>query len=580
LVLLTLWLLYEGIIRHKSYLRWLALLTYLGATLAHFAAVTLAPPLVIASAGLVWLRMSAARRSDVQFEANRTSDRESGQLDPAQDHGDSRSIWDGAKQPRLWLELAALAAILIIAFLVKRAGQPKGIEALDGTARHAVGGLVQVFKIYSDFSFNFYDGWQAIAPFYLTLPAVIFLPFALITAVALVSQIIKRSSAGGSSARPGAVWADWVSPAAFLSAILAITTLEMILLVSPDRRDDKYQFMLLPVLLLLGAVGMMLVGNWLLVAVSRRLGTASKSAADSGRALDGVFLSIIITIIIVGVTWSGVQTLLANTGDDYDRAFAFVREHWQDGDTILTGTPPAAAFYLGRSDFYSVQRQGGYDYRILTVNDRAVDRWLASPAIRTEADLNHVLDNHNVWLVLERWGLQREYYDPLFQQQLLAQTEYVAETQGIFILRSRANARPIQGEPAESVDAIFGDLVQLNGYTVETIGREQPLRLTLYWQAQAPLPEDYTVFVHLRQPAGGNVAQADHLPLGNLFPSSLWPVGESIRETSELEFPADLPSGDYELWAGLYLLETGERLPVRDDATGENAVYLGTIPVD
>jgi hypothetical protein len=289
-----------------------------------------------------------------------------------------------------------------------------------------------------------------------------------------------------------------------------------------------------------------------------------------------------VTTVVLVVTWSNVRDLLADTGDDYDSAFAFVRERWQSEDAILTGTPSAAAFYLGRSDFYSVQRRGGYDYRILTVDDRAVDRWLASPAIRTEADLHQALSNYNVWLVLERWGLQREYYEPLFQQQLLAQTDYVAETQGIFILRSRSNPRPIQPEPAGATEAVFGDLIRLDGYTVEPAepGPGQSVRVTLYWQALASILPDYTVFIHLRQPDGSTVAQADHRPLGNLFPMSLWPVGQTIRETSELALPADLPPGDYKLWAGLYLLETGERLWVKNDTSGENAVPLGVVSVE
>ena len=107
----------------------------------------------------------------------------------------------------------------------------------------------------------------------------------------------------------------------------------------------------------------------------------------------------------------------------------------------------------------------------------------------------------------------------------------------------------------------------------------QPLRLTLYWQALAPLPHDYTVFVHLRNADGGTVAQADHRPLGNMYPTTLWPVGETIREGSDLPLPPDLPPGNYELWTGLYLLETGERLPLQNDASGENAVQLGVLSV-
>jgi uncharacterized membrane protein len=535
LVLLTIWLVYAGISKRKAYLRRLALFAYLGALLTHFAAVTLAPPLVVALLVISW--QSKAR------EQKNTGTIPSAPLLP---RSPALPLW--ANKWQLILEIFALIVTLLIAFLVKRVGQPKGIEALDGSAGQAVTGLAQVFTIYSDFSFNLVAGWQAIAPFYLTLPALIFTPFALVAIIASFVAFVKNNSQ-----------LPTPNSQLFLSLILSLTTLEMILLVSPDRRDDKYQFMLLPILLLLGAQGMAICGSRLLSIINYQLPI------------------IILSALLLILTWPGAQALLANTGDDYDAAFAYVQQHWQEGDTILTGTPAAAAFYLGRNDFYSVQRRGGYNYRILTINNRPVDRWLASPAIRTESDLHQTLANNNVWLVLERWGLQREYYNLSFQQQLLAQTDLVAETQGIFVLRSKANPQPINPTPAEPAEAEFANLVRLTGYTLEpeSISPGATPRITLYWQALAPMPEDYTVFVHLRDSHGDNVAQADHRPLGSLYPTSLWPVGEIIRESSDLPLSPGLPPGEYNLWAGLYLLETGERLPVKNDSSGENAVKLG-----
>ncbi len=508
LMLFTLWLAYEGFSQNKARWRWAALTAYFCATLAHFGAVALAPPLVVA--GLV------VSRPKIGWQTLR----------------------------KLWPETIALLMILAVAFLVKRIGQPKGIEPL--AAGDALTGIGQVFAIYSDFSFNIIGGWVSISPFYLTLPALVFSLFALIV-------IIRPPS----------------KPTLFLTIILLTTTLEMVLMVSPHRRDDKYLFMLLPVLFLLGARGMVVVGTRLRQFI--------------GRQPAGLVFTLITAGLIVTFSQSAIKTRLANTGDDYAAAFAFVQSRWQPGDTILTGTPAAAALYLGQNDFYSVQRGGGYDYRILTVDGQPVDRWLASPAIRTEAELHETLSNHNVWLALERWGLQREYYDLPFQQQILAQTDHLpeAEAQGVFVLHSKPNPRPIALEPAHPVESVLGGQVRLTGYTIEpdTPAAGQPLRLTLYWQAVAPMPHDYTVFVHLRRPDGSNVAQADHRPLGAIYPTSLWPVGETIRETSDLYLPAELIPGDYELLAGLYLLDTLERLSVQNDTSGENAVKLGMLEI-
>jgi hypothetical protein len=545
LVLVTLWLAYEGFTQNKARWRWAALLAYLGATLTHFVAVTLTPPLFLAAAAIWWQRRAGEQGS-----------RGAGEKSPLLPYSPAL-----LRNWKLWLEVAALILILLIAFLVKRAGQPKGIEALG--AANALPGIGQVLAIYGNLSFNLTEGWQAIAPFYLTLPALIFTPFALIAMIMGGLEGCPQGASGSKAGRKACF-----SPALFYSIILVATSLEMIFFVSPDRRDDKYLFMLLPVLLLLGAYGMKVMGNWLLVITNLQLPISN-------------LLPLLISGLILTLTQPAVQALLANTGDDYDSAFGYVRDHWQSGDAILSGTPAAAALYLGRNDFYGVQRRGGYDYRLLAVNGRAVDRWLASPAIRTAAELHQILAHQRVWLVLERWGLQREYYDLPFQQQLLAQTEYISQAQGIFILRSQEHPQPLRLDPTHQLEASFGGQVYLTGYTLEPEqpAPGQPLRLTLYWQALAAMPHDYTVFVHLRQARGATMAQADHRPLDSRYPTSLWPIGEIIRESSQLILPANLLPGDYELWVGLYLLETGVRLPLQNDPSGENAAKLGQVTV-
>ncbi len=56
-------------------------------------------------------------------------------------------------------------------------------------------------------------------------------------------------------------------------------------------------------------------------------------------------------------------------------------------------------------------------------------------------------------------------------------------------------------------------------------------------------------------------------------------MGQTIRERSALTVPEDVPAGTYDLWIGLYRLDTLERLPVVNDTSGENAVWLGQVVV-
>jgi hypothetical protein len=97
------------------------------------------------------------------------------------------------------------------------------------------------------------------------------------------------------------------------------------------------------------------------------------------------------------------------------------------------------------------------------------------------------------------------------------------------------------------------------GDTEVTAG--QTIDVTLYWQAQSSLTEDYTVFVHLADPSSSPHAQDDGQPRDGTYPTSYWDAGEVVTDTHTLLVPNDLPRGRYPLVAGMYLLETGERLP-------------------
>lgn len=131
--------------------------------------------------------------------------------------------------------------------------------------------------------------------------------------------------------------------------------------------------------------------------------------------------------------------------------------------------------------------------------------------------------------------------------------------------------------------ANLGDQITLLGYDIQDLDVTpgDSLRITLYWEAQASLAHDYTVFLHLAPADRPPYAQDDGQPRDGAYPTSFWDVGETVTETRTISIPAELPSGEYPLWAGMYLLETGERLP-QMGPEGEvqgDAVLLGTITV-
>jgi hypothetical protein len=85
--------------------------------------------------------------------------------------------------------------------------------------------------------------------------------------------------------------------------------------------------------------------------------------------------------------------------------------------------------------------------------------------------------------------------------------------------------------------------------------------LFLYWQANTPLANDYTVFVHLRAADGFVRSQADSPPVSGHYPTPQWQPGEIIQDIHPLPPGEDFGQVDH-LAIGLYEPSAGERLPV------------------
>ncbi len=134
-------------------------------------------------------------------------------------------------------------------------------------------------------------------------------------------------------------------------------------------------------------------------------------------------------------------------------------------------------------------------------------------------------------------------------------------------------------QPTNPLQVNFDHKMELRGYDVSQSGEE--LTVTLYWQALAPLPLDYTVFVHLIGPDGQKAAQHDGQPWWEVsLPTSTWQPGEMLQDKHTLSLPPNLRSGDYHLNIGVYYWQTLERLPVvENDVPVKDFVGLGSIKI-
>ncbi|GAB4467931.1 MAG: hypothetical protein Kow00124_01500 [Anaerolineae bacterium] len=124
----------------------------------------------------------------------------------------------------------------------------------------------------------------------------------------------------------------------------------------------------------------------------------------------------------------------------------------------------------------------------------------------------------------------------------------------------------IAGETVAGALANFNNTIVLISaeFAAGDLLPSQVLDVTLEWQGMRRMSEDYTVFVQLLGPDGLLHGQTDMWPVQGTYPTSAWEPGRRVVDRHRVRLDPDAPPGSYRLLVGLYLLGTGERLPVVD----------------
>jgi hypothetical protein len=122
---------------------------------------------------------------------------------------------------------------------------------------------------------------------------------------------------------------------------------------------------------------------------------------------------------------------------------------------------------------------------------------------------------------------------------------------------------PADTLPEHASEVRLGDQRRFLGYDLRAteVAPGDRVPVVLYWQAVEPVADDLSIFLHLLNSAGELVWQDDGAAAHGARPTWSWEAGELIVDPHTLVLPRDLPEGDYQLMAGLYNWQTGERLP-------------------
>ena len=146
--------------------------------------------------------------------------------------------------------------------------------------------------------------------------------------------------------------------------------------------------------------------------------------------------------------------------------------------------------------------------------------------------------------------------------------------------RGRVLTFPLAPEAGER----FGEAILLRGAQVEpkSVAPGEQVAVQLLWESIKPTIFSYTVFLHVVDPlTNAKVGQSDALPVCGQALTWQWNPGDRIVDTQRVEIWGDAAPGIYHLYAGLYRVETGERMSVVDGAGAPigDFVDLGEITV-
>ncbi len=140
------------------------------------------------------------------------------------------------------------------------------------------------------------------------------------------------------------------------------------------------------------------------------------------------------------------------------------------------------------------------------------------------------------------------------------------------LLFSRPEAVKVQTEtiPVPEIQPLqvdFNRQITLTGcHLNQPLTPGNGLHLTLFWQVEAPLEVDFTVFVQLVDAEDNIHAQGDSKPQNGFYSTLYWQPGERVVDSHTFSLPPDLPPGHYDLLFGFYEFETGLRLQILDEA--------------
>jgi len=122
---------------------------------------------------------------------------------------------------------------------------------------------------------------------------------------------------------------------------------------------------------------------------------------------------------------------------------------------------------------------------------------------------------------------------------------------------------------AQAYDVTYGDAARLVAVEIQpkVVEPGDDLEVVLYWEALAPIEEDWSIYIQAFGYGRQRLGQRDTYPGGGDYPTTMWSPGEVIRDRYLMRIRPDaLGPVAADIEVGFYQLESMRRLPASSPA--------------
>jgi 4-amino-4-deoxy-L-arabinose transferase-like glycosyltransferase len=421
--------------------------------------------------------------------------------------------WRFFLQRSVVLTQAFCLVALAVRYAIEILGQPGYFET------------IQAQRPYVGMIFDLVGAWRTYSPLFLATDRLLW------TLGALVAFGVALYVLAQNQWRPNRLPLSHQATLFFVLQLLFVLAV-VFTLVGTSWREGRYLFFVQPLWLLVGAGG-----------IGFLLGQPRLALWVQRGAL------VVITALLLFLQWPSAQAVLQQQVEGYDLALAWLAQNRQPGDVVLSPQPPACALVLGPCDYYAVQR--GYEEFVIKRDGVLVDRWSGAKLLASTTALTTVLQQApRTWFVTDSFRLATRY-ETDFVHTVIDQFDLAYEAQGVMVLRADGwrTFPPTMMKPRPT-PAQFGPLT-LVGDAWPRVADRPEQRVTLFWQATAPISEQINTSLRLVRSDGAVLSRSDGPPARGLIPTTLF-FDMPLPDTKTITVPTDLPDGIYRLEALAY----------------------------